>query len=139
MAFSPTAWLSARFSLEGKTAMVTGPTRGIGRALVLALAAAGADTVLLQRDPMQTAVQEEIQQLGRKATIFACDLNDKEAVRSIMSRVVGAGICPDILVNSGGINRRHAAETYPESDYEHVGKNKRAQCTFLVLLMCLIY
>lgn len=117
---TPSEWLSARFSLVGKTAMVTGPTRGIGRSLAMALAAAGAHIILLQRDASQLGVQEEIQRLDGKATIFPCDLSDKSQVRGIVQKVVDAGFLPDILVNSGGINRRHPAEKFPDNDLEDV-------------------
>lgn len=62
------------FDLTGKTAAITGATRGIGRSMAIALAEAGADIALLQRNPERTDVKEEIEQLGRKCSIIPCDL-----------------------------------------------------------------
>lgn len=99
------SYLESLFSLEGRTALITGATRGIGQAMALALAKAGADVVLVQRSRENTETAQKIQEAGRKATIVVCDLADKKAVRGLIKHVVGKtedgslGITLDIVVN----------------------------------------
>jgi len=120
-------YLESLFSLEGKTALVTGGTRGIGRALATALAKAGADIVLVQRD----AAKQETANLiasgsSRRVHIVQCDLSEQEQVRTLLHRVIaseadgGMGIPVDILVNCGGIQRRHPVESFPDEDWNEV-------------------
>ncbi|KAJ7346978.1 NAD-binding protein [Mycena albidolilacea] len=120
------AYLLSLFSLEGRTALVTGGTRGIGQKLALALAGAGADLILIQRnlDNQDTATQAR--QLGRNATIVQCDLTDKAQVGAIVQKVTGSvdagglGLVVDILVNCGGIQRRAPAETFTDENWSEV-------------------
>lgn len=95
------------FSLQGRTALITGATRGIGQALAIALAEAGADIVLVQRDESNQTTKEAILKLGRKATIVTADLASASDVASLTKRVLDAGHDIDVLVNCGGIQRRH--------------------------------
>lgn len=108
------------FSLQGRTALITGATRGIGQSLALALAEAGADIVLIQRDTSNTTTKSLIEGLGRKATIYVADLSSASDIRSITSRVIGDGHDISILVNCGGIQRRHPAEVFPDEDWNEV-------------------
>jgi NAD(P)-dependent dehydrogenase (short-subunit alcohol dehydrogenase family) len=90
------------FRLDGKTALVTGAGRGIGRATALALAAAGAELVLLSRTPSQLdEVAHEIAQAGGRARTLPLDVTDSAAMRVA---VAGLGAL-DILVNNAGLNR----------------------------------
>jgi 2-dehydro-3-deoxy-D-gluconate 5-dehydrogenase len=86
------------FSLKGRTALITGATRGIGQALALALAEAGADIVLIQRDFSNTTSKQEIEKLGRKATIYPADLAIKDQLKGLVAKIVGDGHDIDILV-----------------------------------------
>lgn len=95
------------FSLQGRTALITGATRGIGQALAIALAEAGADVVLVQRDESNQATREAVEKLGRKASIVTADLASASDVAGLTKRVLDAGHDIDILVNCGGIQRRH--------------------------------
>jgi NAD(P)-dependent dehydrogenase (short-subunit alcohol dehydrogenase family) len=90
------------FRLDGKTALVTGAGRGIGRATALALAAVGAELVLVSRTPSQLdQVAREIGSRGGKAQVLPFDVTDGTAVRDAF-----AGLGPlDILVNNAGLNR----------------------------------
>uniref|UniRef100_A0A093V6D9 2-dehydro-3-deoxy-D-gluconate 5-dehydrogenase n=1 Tax=Talaromyces marneffei PM1 TaxID=1077442 RepID=A0A093V6D9_TALMA len=101
--------MASLFSLEGRTALVTGGTRGIGQAMAIALAEAGADVVLVQ-----------ITKLGRKALIHAAELSDREAVKKVIPTLVQQGVQPDILLNCAGIQRRHPSEKFPDEDWDEV-------------------
>ncbi|EPS25366.1 2-dehydro-3-deoxy-D-gluconate 5-dehydrogenase [Penicillium oxalicum] len=116
-----TATIASLFSLEGRTAVVTGGTRGIGQAMALALAEAGADIILVQRDESNTATKDEIvNRLGRKAHIHVAELSDRKAVKEIIPAVVSQGFKPDILLNCAGIQRRHPSEKFPDEDWDEV-------------------
>ena len=90
------------FRLDGKTALVTGAGRGIGRATAMALAAAGGELILVSRTPSQLEeVAGEIAKGGGKARPLPLDVTDSAAVRDAF-----AGLCRlDILVNNAGLNR----------------------------------
>ena len=109
------------FSLNGRTAVITGATRGIGQSLALACAEAGSDVVLIQRDFSNTTTKQEIEKLGRKATIVQANLSSKEDVKGLVKRVLADGHDINILINCAGIQRRHPAEKFPDSDWDEVG------------------
>jgi len=108
------------FSLQDRTAVITGGTRGIGQSLAIALAEAGADIVLIQRDSENTATKEQIEKLGRKATIYEADLSDQGQVGGLIKRIVSDGHDLSILVNCGGIQRRHPPHEFPDGDWNEV-------------------
>lgn len=108
------------FSLEGHTAVVTGGTRGIGQAVAIALAEAGADVLLVQRDESSTATLEAIQKTGRKARIYTADLSSAEDVSRLIPKILADGYQIRILVNCAGIQRRHPCEKFPDSDFNEV-------------------
>ncbi|KAL2135011.1 hypothetical protein VTI74DRAFT_10048 [Chaetomium olivicolor] len=108
------------FSLEGHTALVTGGTRGIGQAVAIALAEAGADLLLVQRDESSTDTLNAVRALGRKATIYAADLSSAEDVSKLVPRILADGHQIRILVNCAGIQRRHPCEKFPDSDFNEV-------------------
>lgn len=89
------------FSLQDRTALVTGATRGIGQSLALALAEAGANVVLVQRNDSNTSTKEQIEKLGRKATIYTADLAVRDQLQGLIKRVLADGHDIDILVNCG--------------------------------------
>ncbi len=91
------------FDLTGKTALVTGASRGIGRAIALGLATAGADVALSARD--EASLRElagEIEALGRRAVVLPADVTDAEACRALGSDAVSALGALDVLVNNAG-------------------------------------
>lgn len=108
------------FSLHGQTAMVTGCTRGIGQAVAIGLAEAGADVVLVQRDASQTSTKDAIEKLGRKAWIYAADMAEQESVTALTPKVLGDGHQVRILVTCAGIQRRHPCERFPDGDFNEV-------------------
>ncbi|TPX11064.1 uncharacterized protein E0L32_007925 [Thyridium curvatum] len=118
------------FTMTGKTALVTGGSRGIGQAMAVGLAEAGADIVLVQRDQTQTATKDAIEALGRRCAITVADLSDRESVKGVISSVT-ASQRVDILVNVAGIMRRHDAQDYPDHDLDEV-MEVNFNCTFLL-------
>ncbi|KAM0207624.1 hypothetical protein ACHAQD_011979 [Fusarium lateritium] len=108
------------FSLEGQTALITGGTRGIGQAVAIGLAEAGADIILVQRDTTSQATKESIEKLGRKAFIYTADLSSQESVAALVPKVLADGHQIRILINCAGIQRRHACEVFPDSDFNEV-------------------
>lgn len=93
------------FSLEGRTALVTGASRGLGRSIAAGFAEAGADLVLAARDPQGLArAADEIRKLtARRVDTIAFDLADLGAVDRALGELVERGTRIDILVNNGGI------------------------------------
>ncbi|KAK4984552.1 hypothetical protein LTR50_006516 [Elasticomyces elasticus] len=108
------------FSLEGQTALVTGGTRGIGQAMAVALAEAGADILLVQRDQSNTSTKSLIESLGRKAQIYTADLSSQSSISSLVPTILKDGHRIDILLNCGGIQRRHPSHQFPDSDWNEV-------------------
>ncbi|HKQ71054.1 MAG TPA: 3-oxoacyl-ACP reductase [Polyangiaceae bacterium] len=96
------------FSLLGKKALVTGGSRGIGRACALALAAAGAD-VAVASSPAGTApaesVCDQIREMGRRAEAYSFDVTRQSDVQTMCSRVRSDFDSVDILINNAGVTR----------------------------------
>jgi len=106
------AFLSELFSLQGSVGLCTGSASGIGRRMALALAQAGADLVLVDRDPTGlTEAAGEIAKLpgGRSATLTA-DLLDRNGLQDLAERAGEPFGAPDILVNAAGVNLREPVE-----------------------------
>jgi len=93
-------------SLEKKVALVTGGSRGIGRAIALELARAGADIIVTSRTLAQAeGVKAEIEALGRKCLAVAADVANPEQVDSLVNQALATFPTIDILVNNAGITR----------------------------------
>jgi 2-deoxy-D-gluconate 3-dehydrogenase len=108
------------FSLEGQTALVTGGTRGIGQAVALGLAEAGADILLVQRDDSNTATRDAVHKLGRKASIYTAELSSPEQVAALTPKILADGHQVRILVCCAGIQRRHPSHQFPDADFNEV-------------------
>ena len=101
------------FKLDGKVALVTGCKRGIGKAMALALAEAGADIigVSASMESEGSAVEKEVQATGRSFKGYACDFSDRKALYAFIEKVKADYPVIDILVNNAGtILRAPAAE-----------------------------
>ncbi|HZE51061.1 MAG TPA: SDR family oxidoreductase [Jatrophihabitantaceae bacterium] len=104
---STAAYLSALFSLDGRVAVVTGGSSGIGRAMAAALAGAGASVVIVARN--EAALAEVVADLaadGAQAAWVSADLGTRDGVRAAADEAVAPFGEPDILVNSAGVNLR---------------------------------
>ncbi|WP_406168538.1 SDR family oxidoreductase [Streptomyces canus] len=100
-------YLSELFSLDGRVALVTGGSSGIGRAIAGALARAGASVVIVaRREPELTAAVDELTADGCRVGWVSGDLSTREGVRTAAEEAAGVFGEPDILVNSAGINLR---------------------------------
>jgi 3-oxoacyl-[acyl-carrier protein] reductase len=93
--------------LSGKTALVTGGSRGIGKAIALRLAAQGADVAFSYRgnEAAAAATTSEIEGLGRRALAVQADVSDADAAEGLVKAVLAAFGKVDILVNNAGITR----------------------------------
>src|SRR5688572_29526131 len=91
------------FSLEGKVALVTGASRGIGRSIAIGFAEAGADVAVAARSEgdLET-LAKEIDALGRKALVLPTDVRDREAIQAMFDKTVETFGRLDILVNNAG-------------------------------------
>jgi NAD(P)-dependent dehydrogenase (short-subunit alcohol dehydrogenase family) len=108
-----------RFDLEGRTALVTGAARGLGRAIALALADAGADVALGLRDPANGGeVASQIEAMGRRALPLAMDVRDLGQIRGAVDDAVATLGRLDILVNNAGLGPANAAEDVTEEDFD---------------------
>jgi 2-deoxy-D-gluconate 3-dehydrogenase len=107
------------FDLSGKVAIVTGANTGIGQAIALALAEAGADIAAVGRTPAQETV-DKARALGRRAEIVSADLSTIEPVQRIVDETVDKLGGLDILVNNAGIIRRADAVDFTEEDWDAV-------------------
>lgn len=110
------------FSLAGKTALVTGCRRGLGHAMALGLARAGADIVGVsaQLAPEGSDIQQSVQALGRRFTGYACDLADRAALYQLIARVTQEVPVIDILVNNAGTTFRAPAADFPDEEWDRV-------------------
>ena len=120
----------SKFSLAGKTALVTGCKRGIGKGMAVALAAAGADIIGVSAS-LETAgsdVEKEVKDLGRKFKGYACDFSDRNALYEFIGQVKEDFPKIDILVNNAGtILRKPAAEHSDEMWDKVIEINQTAQ------------
>ena len=111
-----------QFSLVGKTALVTGCKRGIGKSMAIALAEAGADIIgvsaSLESD--NSEVGNAISELGRKFTGYACDFGDRNALRAFIAQLETRHPDIDILVNNAGTIKRAPAVEHPDEFWDTV-------------------
>ncbi|HEU4976275.1 MAG TPA: SDR family oxidoreductase [Baekduia sp.] len=107
------------FRLDGQVALVTGAARGLGRAIALALAHAGADVALGLRDPAAGGdLAQEIEALGRRALALPMDVTDLEQVRAAVDAAADRLGRLDLLVNNAGIAPGNPAEEVAEADFD---------------------
>lgn len=112
-------YLHDAFSLEGKTALVTGPGTGIGQGIAKALAGAGADIIGTSHTSSLSETQQLVEQEGRIFTSFTLDMSKPEAIKDSAADLFENRQI-DILVNNAGIIHREKAEDFSEENWQHV-------------------
>jgi len=110
------------FDLTGKTALVTGCNRGIGKAMAEALAEAGADIVGVSSSDIQSAsgLQDAITETGRKFYPYQADLGNRESIYAFIEKVKSAHPRIDILINNAGIILRQPAAEHSDEYWDQV-------------------
>ena len=139
LADTPNVPIYELFSLKGQVALVTGGSRGepsfctsevcpndfhfstgIGAAMVIGLAQAGADIVLAQRDVSNTTTRDTVRAAGRRCEIIDCDLTKPASVKTCFDRGVAMFGGIDILINCGGMLKRQDTVDIDDSDWNEV-------------------
>lgn len=110
-----------RFRLDGKTALVTGCSRGIGEAIAIGLAEAGADILGVSKtlEP-GSRVEKAVQAAGRKFNAYACDFSDRRQLHAFIHKVKADHPTIDILINNAGTVLRKPAEEHSDEYWDHV-------------------
>lgn len=108
--------------LDGKIAVVTGASRGIGKAIVLKLASLGASVVVNYNGSEERALQvkAEIEEQGTKASVYQCDVSDFESCETFIQDVIKEYGRIDILVNNAGITKDGLLMKISEEDFDKV-------------------
>jgi 2-deoxy-D-gluconate 3-dehydrogenase len=106
------------FNLAGKIALVTGSSTGIGSAIAIGLARAGADVICHGRGEEAEVTSERIRQLGRRSLAISADLADRSAQETFAREALAAFGRIDLLVNNAGSIRRSAAVDYTDADWD---------------------
>jgi NAD(P)-dependent dehydrogenase (short-subunit alcohol dehydrogenase family) len=110
------------FRLEGKIALITGGSKGLGRAIADALAGAGSDVCLVSRheNEAEQAAGEIHAAFGRQAVAIGADVSDSAQVNRMVERAIGELGHLDILVNNAGMNIRNPVVDYSDEDWHKV-------------------
>jgi len=108
--------------LKGKNAIVTGGSRGIGKAIALELAQNGANIIINYTSNQEAAEKtvKEIQQLGVRALAICCDVRDADAIKKMINRIEEDFDTMDILVNNAGITRDNLLLRMKEEEWQQV-------------------
>jgi NAD(P)-dependent dehydrogenase (short-subunit alcohol dehydrogenase family) len=108
-------------NLSGKTAVITGASKGLGKAMALALGSAGANIALVSRDADQlNEVHRAVQSVGGKAAIFPADVSEEEQVRKLERDVIATFTDVHILINNAGINLRKQLVEFTLEEWRRV-------------------
>lgn len=110
------------FDLAGKTALVTGCKRGIGRGIAEALASAGADIIGVSAslETSNSDVEKSIEAMGRKFTAYQCDFSNRKTLNEFISSVKTSHGTPDILINNAGTIKRKPAQDHDDELWDEV-------------------
>ena len=119
---APTVDVTKLFTLEGKTAIVTGGTGGLGTAMTTALASAGADIVSIElpNDPGSDNTRKVVEGCKRQYRRYECDVREMKQIRATYQKIWSDGIVPDIVLNCAGVQRRAEAVDFTDEDIDVV-------------------
>jgi 2-deoxy-D-gluconate 3-dehydrogenase len=122
-------FVSELFSVKGKTVIVTGGTGGLGKAMTVGLAQAGASIVSIELpgDPNSASLLEAVKAARSSCDRFECDLSNAKDLRQCYHKIWESGVIPDILLNCAGIVRRNKCEDATDEDIDAV-------CTLVISL-----
>jgi len=111
--------ISKLFNLSGKTALITGGNKGIGRGMALGLAQAGADIVIASRSiDANSEIEREVKELGKKFNYFKIDAENRDSVYAFLKQIDNYRI--DILINNAGTILREPAIEHPDKFWDSV-------------------
>ena len=119
-----------QFKLNGKTALVTGCKRGIGKAMAVGLAEAGADIIGVSAtlEASGSDVEQAVTALGRSFTAYTCDFSNRKALYAFIRQLKADGPVIDILVNNAGTIMRKPVAEHPDEMWDKVIEvNQNAQ------------
>src|SRR5580692_12524772 len=109
-----------QFNLKDKSALVTGSSRGLGAAIAVALAEAGANVAVHGSSSAPAATQQKLEALGVKSAALVGDVGDATVCARLVEETVQQFGSIDILVNNAGIIRRSPAAEHPEEDWKEI-------------------
>lgn len=114
--------MAVSFNLSGKTALVTGCNKGIGKAMALGLAEAGADIIGVSGslELSGSDIEKQVQALGRKFKAYAANLSNREALYAFIQKLNAENPVIDILVNNAGTIMRKPAAEHPDEYWDSV-------------------
>ena len=110
------------FDLSGKTALVTGCNKGIGKAMAIGLAEAGADIIGVSAslEPAGSDIEKQVKALGRSFHAYAADLSDRDNLYAFIKKVNEENPVIDILINNAGTIMRKPAAEHPDEYWDKV-------------------
>lgn len=114
------SYIADLFSLEGKTAIVTGASRGLGRAIAIAMNGAGANVALIGRNSEELLTTQDSLVSKEKSIVVQCDVTSRHEMTLAFEKIEVQFGSIDILVNNAGIIRRNPALEYTEEDWDAV-------------------
>jgi NAD(P)-dependent dehydrogenase (short-subunit alcohol dehydrogenase family) len=125
--------MSDLFNLSGKNALITGGSKGLGKAMARALAQAGADVVISSRheDELRSALQEILQGTSQKGHYLVADMSRREDVRRLAREALGRVGHVDILINNAGTNTPQTTESIRDEDWDRVMEINLHSCMAL--------
>lgn len=113
--------MNTLFDLAGKTALVTGCNKGIGKGMALGLAEAGADIIGVSSSLQPgSEIEQNVKSLGKKFTSYQCDMNDRNSIYTFIKRVQEENSSIDILVNNAGTILRQPIAEHSDEYWDKV-------------------
>src|SRR3981081_686194 len=108
-------------NLSGKTAVITGASKGLGKAMALSLASVGVNVALVSRDIEQlNLAKQAVESVGGQAQVFSANVSEEDQVRKLERDVIAAFDGVDILINNAGINLRKQLVEFTLEEWHHV-------------------